>query len=277
MPVSVVVALLTPFSADGRVELGALREHVEWLVAEGVDGIMPAGTTGEGPLLDDDEIEAIVAVTVEAAAGRASVLAHVGRPGTQATVELARRALAAGADSVSAVVPYYYPIANEGLVSHYRALLAAVPDVPVHAYTIPARTHNELAPEAVRVLAGEGLAGVKDSTKSFERHLEYLQAVRDSACVVLMGSDGMVVEALRAGAAGSVSALANLRPDLLVRLKRAHLAGDPGEADEAQQEILRLRSELSGGPPVAALKRAVAQRLGERGIAFPSAVRAPLG
>ncbi len=92
---------------------------------------------------------------------------------------------------------------------------------------------------------------MKDSTKSLDRHLEYLQAVQDTGCVVLMGSDGMVIEALRAGAAGSVSALANLRPDLLVRLKRAHLGGEARQAEDVQREILRLRAELSGGLGIA--------------------------
>lgn len=277
MAVSVIVALLTPFSPDGRVDFAALRDHIEFLAEEGVDGIMPAGTTGEGPLLTDDEIEGVVAAVVETAAGRASVLAHVGRPSTQATVLLARRALEAGADAVSAVVPYYYPLENGALVSHYRALLAAVPDAPVYAYTIPARTGNELGADAVGLLASEGLAGVKDSTKSLDRHLEYLQAAQDTACVVLMGSDGMVIEALRAGAAGSVSALANLRPDLLVRLKRAYLGGEGRQAEDAQHEILRLRAQLSGEPVLAALKRAVAERLGKRGSSFPPGLRAPLG
>lgn len=276
MPVSVVVALLTPFSADGRVDLAAVRDHIEFLVEEGVDGIMPAGTTGEGPLLSDDEIESLVGAVAEAAGGRVSVLAHVGRPGTQATVHLARRALAAGADSVSAVVPYYYALDDGALVSHYRALLAALPNAPVYAYTIPSRTRNELGADAVRLLAGEGLAGVKDSTKSFDRHLEYLQAAEDTACAVLMGSDGMVIEALRAGAAGSVSALANLRPDLLVRLKRAYLGGEARQAEDAQREILHLRTELSGGRALAALKRAVAERLRKRGSSFPAGLRAPL-
>lgn len=276
MPVAVIVALLTPFSADGRVDLAAVRDHVELLVEEGVDGIMPAGTTGEGPLLSDDEIESLVAAVVEAAGGRVSVLAHAGRPGTQATVDLARRALAAGADAVSAVVPYYYAFDGEALLSHYRALLAGLPDTPVYAYTIPSRTGNELAAETVRTLAGEGLAGVKDSTKSLDRHLEYLQAVQGTACSVLMGSDGMVIEALRAGAAGSVSALANVRPDLLVRLRRAHLAGEARQAEDAQRDVLELRTELAGGRALVNLKRAVAERLRERGSSFSAGLRAPL-
>lgn len=277
MSASVVVALLTPFAEDGRVDLGAAREHVSFLVAEGVDAVMPAGTTGEGPLLADGEIEALVAACVEGAAGRAQVLAHVGRPGTQATVELARRALAAGAGAISAVVPYYYAFGDRALERHYEVLLDALPNVPVHAYTIPARTGNELGAESVRRLAASGLAGVKDSTKSLGRHLEYLEAARGTGCAVLMGSDGLVADAFRAGAGGCVSAIANLRPDLLVGIKAAHLAGDERAAGAAQQEILSLRAELAAGPPLAAVKRALAARLAERGLAYPAALRAPLG
>lgn len=277
MSVSVVVALLTPFADDGRVDLGAAREHVAFLVAEGVDALMPGGTTGEGPLLDDAEIEALVGACVEAADGRAQVLAHVGRAATNATVNLARRVVAAGADAISAVVPYYYAFGDDALGRHYETLLDALPNVPVHAYTIPVRTGNELSAESVRRLAAAGLAGVKDSTKSLQRHLEYLEATRGTGCAVLMGSDGLVADAFRAGAGGCVSAIANLRPDLLVKIKAAHLDGDVRAVDAAQQEVLSLRAALASGPPLAAVKRATAGRLAERGCAYPTALRAPLG
>lgn len=101
---SVVVALLTPFGEDGAVDLAALREHVAFLLDAGVDAVMPCGTTGEGPLLEEDELAAVVAATVDACAGRVKVLAHVGRASTPATVRLARRAIEAGADGVSAVI-----------------------------------------------------------------------------------------------------------------------------------------------------------------------------
>src|SRR3954469_10470092 len=106
-----MVALTTPFAPDGTVDTRALRAHVEWLVAEGADGLMPCGTTGEGALLDDAEVLAVVGATVEAAAGAVPVVAHVGRPGTEATRRLAEGALTLGADAVSAVVPYYFPLA----------------------------------------------------------------------------------------------------------------------------------------------------------------------
>lgn len=274
--ISLIVALLTPFTDHGDVDFAALRDHVELLVDEGVDGVMACGTTGEGSLLTDEETLAVVACVTGAAAGRARVLAHVGRPSTEGTIRLARRAIADGADAVSAVVPYYYELEAAALLAHYRALLAAARNTPVYAYNIPSRTGNDLEPDCVRALAAEGLAGLKDSTKSLERHLEYLESVRGTDCAVLIGSDGMVLEALRAGAAGSVSALANVRPDLLLRLKHAFLKGRAEEAEAAQEEIAQLRAQFSQGRPLSQLKRAVAERLREAGSSYSPFLRAPL-
>lgn len=266
---SVVVALATPFRDDGEVDLDAFAEHVALLLDAGVDALMPCGTTGEGPLLDEDEAAAVVAAVVERARSHASVLAHCGRASTVATVRLARRAIEAGADAVSAVVPYYYGLDDVQVAAHYRALLSAAGDVPVLAYTIPERTGNDLSAAVAAALADEGLVGIKDSTKSFERHREYLALARPGFAVY-MGSDGMVLDALRAGAAGCVSALANVRPELLVRLRDAVAAGRGDEAAALQDEVSRLR-EHARGP--AGVKRALAARLD----GYPAALRPPLG
>jgi 4-hydroxy-tetrahydrodipicolinate synthase len=254
----VVVALLTPFVADGRPDPRAVEAHVEYLLAAGVDGLMPGGTTGEGPLLDDDELVDLAAATVRAAAGRARVLAHVGRPSTAATARVAAAVLAAGADAVSALVPWYYTYGDEQIVRHFRTLLDAAAGADVYAYALPARTGNELSPAAVRELAAHGLRGVKDSTKSRERLHEYL----DCGVDVLVGTDAFVREALDAGAAGCVSALANVQPDLLCALR-------DGGSEEVQAELVALRDEL----PFPRLKAAVAERL----ASYPVAYRPPLG
>lgn len=275
---SVIVALLTPFGANGEVELAALREHVELLVGEGVDGLMPCGTTGEGPLLEADEVAAVTQAVVAGASGGVRVLAHAGRASTRATLSLARMAIEAGADAVSAVVPYYYEVGDDQVLRHYRALLARAGETPVYAYTIPARTGNELSPQALRLLADEGLAGLKDSTKSIERHREYLEVTAAiDGFDVFMGSDGLLLEALEAGAAGSVSAIANVRPDLLVGLKRAFVEGRNAEAKALQQEIASLRAAVSDGPALAGLKRAAASQLAKHGTSYPTTLRGPLG
>jgi 4-hydroxy-tetrahydrodipicolinate synthase len=247
----VVVALLTP---HGRPE--ALREHVDFLVEAGVDALMPCGTTGEGPLLEDHEMARLISATIDASAARVPVLAHVGRPSTEATVGLAARALADGAAGVSAVVPYYYALGEQQLARHYAALIEAADGASSYAYTIPARTGNDFPAQLASRLSAEGLTGVKDSTKSWERHLEYLETGVD----VLIGTDAMVVDSFRAGSAGCVSALANVRPDLLCRAR---------DGEEVQHEISALRAEL----PFPRLKAALSELL----PGYPTSYRAPLG
>jgi len=252
----VVVALLTPFAPDGSVDHRALEAHLDFLLESGVDAVMPAGTTGEGPLLDDAELLAVVESAVAKADGRARIVAHVGRPGTAATAELAQRAIELGVGAVAAVVPYYYALPDEALLGHYRALLVAAAGRDLYAYTIPARTGNELSVGVVSRLAAEGLRGVKDSTKSWERHLEYLECGVD----VLVGTDSLVMDSFRAGSAGCVSALANVRPDLLCRAR---------DGEDVQDELTRLRARL----PFRELKGELARTLPD----YPSRYRAPLG
>jgi len=280
MRISIVTALLTPFDDHGAIDHEALRAHVDDLISEGVDGIMPCGTSGEGPLLDEAEAAGVIATVVEGAAGRVPVLAHVGRAATRQTVRLGRQATEAGATGITACVPYYYALEEGQIVDHYTTLMAST-RTPVYAYTIPSRTGNELSPDAVRALAAAGLAGLKDSTKSFEQHLEYLEVARAVADPdsfdVFMGSDTMVLDAFEAGAAGSVTVLANLRPDLLVSLKKALIAGEKEEAKSLQREIAQVRAEVSRGPALSGIKAAVARRLSEKGITYPARLRTPLG
>jgi dihydrodipicolinate synthase/N-acetylneuraminate lyase len=261
-------ALTTPFREDGAVDLEALRAHVELLADDGIDGIVPAGTTGEGPLLEEVEVASVIGTAVQAATGRMEVIAHVGRASTPATLRLARAAAGAGADALIAIVPYYYAHPPEALLAHYRALLGAVRDVPVLAYTFPDRAGNELPAEVLDTLAGDGLAGLKDSTRSPERQAEYLEvARRHEGLRVFTGTEQLALRALEAGGAGSISALANARADVLRGLRDER-------SDAAQAAVNDAHAEMSGIP---AVKRAVAERLAERGAAYPVAPRAPLG
>jgi 4-hydroxy-tetrahydrodipicolinate synthase len=261
-------ALTTPFREDGWVDLDALRAHVRLLVDDGLDGIVPAGTTGEGPLLEESEVGTVVATAVEAAEGRIEVIAHVGRASTPATVRLAKAAAGSGADALIAVTPYYYAHDDEALIAHYRALIAAGEGVPVLAYTFPERTGNQLAPEVLDTLAGEGLAGLKDSTKSPERHAEYLEvARRHDGFRVFVGSERLTLTSIEGGGAGTISALANARADVLIRVRDER-------GPEAQEAVDRARAEL---PAIPETKRAVGERLAELGVGYPVAPRAPLG
>jgi dihydrodipicolinate synthase/N-acetylneuraminate lyase len=277
-----VAALLTPFTAgrDEGLDLGALREHVRLLVDEGMDGFLLCGTTGEGPLLDDDEVAQATRAAAEACRGRARVMTQVGRPSTAGTLRLLSRAKDAGADGLVVVAPYYYQLDDAQVEAHFAAALALAGDRPLFAYNIPRRTGNDLGPPLVRRLAERGLAGLKDSTRSLERHREYLRIAREPGLGgfgVFMGSDVHALSGLMGGSAGLVSAAANARPELLVALRAAVEEGRPADAVRLQSEIDAVRESVGAAGTIPGLKSAVASCLAARGVSYPTAVRAPLG
>jgi 4-hydroxy-tetrahydrodipicolinate synthase len=260
-------ALTTPFAGGGDLDPDALRGHLEMLIDDGIDGIVVAGTTGEGPLLEEGEVEHLVAAAVDASGERLEVVAHVGRPSTAATVRLAGAAARAGADALIAVTPYYFALGDEELRRHYESLLDAVDAIPVHAYAYPERAGNALSPELLDRLAGEGLAGVKDSTGSPDRHAEYLEVSgRHPDLRVMVGSERLALQSLRGGGAGTIAALANARADVLLRLREER-------SERAQEAVNVARSQV---PDIPTLKRAVSERLAERGVRYPPAPRPPL-
>jgi dihydrodipicolinate synthase/N-acetylneuraminate lyase len=272
---AVLPALMTPFDDGGGIDGDALREHVEFVIEAGVDGIMPCGTTGETALLEDDEVLEVVATVIAAAAGRVKVVAHVGRPSTRATQRLIERAVAAGADGVAAILPYYYPLQDSQLVAHFRALLETAGDTPLLAYQFPARTGNDLSPETLAVLAEHGLAGLKDSTGDPERHAAYLAAA--PGIEIFVGQPSLLLGSLRNGSHGSVAALGNLCPDKIVGLVRAFAEGRDDDAESLQAELAVLEREMTTGPMLLALKSAVAGAMAQRGVSYPAAPRSPLG
>ena len=266
-----LAAITTPFAADGSVDVDAFGAHVAWLEEMGLDGLFVAGTTGEGVLLDDAEVEALVT----RARGRGlRVIAQVGRVSTRATIELGKRALGAGADAIAAYVPWFYAITEAQVREHFLAVLDAAGDAPAYIYNIPPRTVNDLSPAAAGDLARAGFAGMKDSTGDFERHQAYLEAVRGERFEVYTGTEPLVVQSARAGAAGTINGLSNCRPDLFVRLREA-LATDSG-VEPLHDAISALKTEVkSADSSVAEIKRRVRSRLAERGIDYPAATRAP--
>jgi 4-hydroxy-tetrahydrodipicolinate synthase len=271
---SVLPALLTPFDERGDVDTAALRDHVEFLIEAGVHGIMPCGTTGETALLEPDETLSVVRTVIEAAAGRVPVIAHVGRPATTTTTRLIEAAIDAGADGVSAIVPYYYAFDGRQIVAHFEALLRAAGDTPLLAYTFPKRTGNHLSPDAFKTLVEAGLAGLKDSTSDDDLHARYLEAAPEAQ--IFVGSPSHLLHSLQHGSRGGVAALANLRPELVLALAQAWRDESP-EADALQEEVRAAERALAQEPALVALKRGVAERLAERGSSYPSALRSPLG
>jgi 4-hydroxy-tetrahydrodipicolinate synthase len=177
-------------------------------------------------------------------------------------------------------VPYYDPLSEEQISGHYGAIIAAAGGVPVYAYNIPDRTGNDLSAQTLEQLAEAGIAGIKDSTKSMSRHLEYLKVAQRASDAgfgidVFTGADAQVVPSLAAGATGSVNGIGNFRPDLFTDLKHAVSAGDGERAAAIGEEIALLREGLVGEPLIRSLKRATAANLATVGIRYPTSLRAP--
>jgi 4-hydroxy-tetrahydrodipicolinate synthase len=269
-----LAAITTPFGADAGLDLDAFAAHVRWLDEQGLDGLLVAGTTGEGVLLEHEEVEALARRAVEAA-GSLRVIVQVGRPSTRATVALARRALDAGAHGVAAYVPWFYPVTPDQVRAHFEALLEAAGGAPAFLYNIPPRTVNDLSPELAGELARAGFAGMKDSTGDFARHEQYLAAVRGvDAFEVYTGTEPHLADAVRAGATGSINGLSNCAPELFTALRDALAAGEGVEP--LQAEIAALKEQVkSEDSTVLAVKRRVRERLAERGVDYPTAARAP--
>jgi dihydrodipicolinate synthase/N-acetylneuraminate lyase len=274
--VKILAAITTPFRADGDVDLDAFEAHVKWLEAAGLDGVFVGGTTGEGVLLEHDEVEALTHRAV-AAADSLRVIAQVGRPSTRATVSLLQRALAAGADAVAAYVPWFYPVTQVQVRSHFLAVLEAAGDAPAFLYNIPPRTVNDLEPALAGELARAGFAGMKDSTGDLARHEAYLEAIpEDREFEVYTGSEPLILPSVRAGAAGTINALSNFRPELFIALRDGLAEGDEAAAARAQDEIAQLKEYVRAEEStVAAVKRRVRDRLADHGVDYPTGPRAP--
>jgi 4-hydroxy-tetrahydrodipicolinate synthase len=264
-------AIVTPLDEAGEVDRAAVDSLVPWLADGGVDGFFVLGTTGEGLLMSPHERTAVTERVLGANAGRLPVIVHCGAMTTDATSELARQSARAGADAIAAMAPPFYPLAPRALVDHLTAVAQAAPDVPFFAYQVPGRNGHDLTPEVLGEVGSraDNLRGVKDTTKSGERLAAYLA---DGKLEVLVGSEEMTLEALRAGASGATSAVAGVYPEVAAAVLRAHRDNDRALAERSQERLSRLREILRSGPYLAAYKWA----LGRRGVRVGPRMRRPL-
>ncbi|MES3518084.1 MAG: dihydrodipicolinate synthase family protein [Natronomonas sp.] len=252
----VIPPTVTAFRDDGSIDHEATAAHAQFVVDGGAAGVFPLGTNGEFALLNGPERRAVVETVVNAV--DVPVIAGVGAPSTRETVAAAEHAEAVGADGVVAVTPYYYPLDDDGAVTHYRALADAV-DVPAYVYHIPSKTGNELSLSALsRIAAIDGIAGIKDSSKDVPW---LVQAIDDNAeLTFLAGSDSLLFTGLAVGCSGMVSAVANVFPELVVELYEAYDDGDEATAREIQSTVFDVRSALKRGPYMAGVKTALSLR-----------------
>jgi 4-hydroxy-tetrahydrodipicolinate synthase len=239
------VALVTPFR-DGVVDEGSLRRLVDWHIAAGTPVLSPVGTTGESPTLSHAEHERVIAVVVEAAAGRAKVLAGTGSNSTAEAIRLTRFASQAGADGALLVAPYYNRPNQEGLYRHFAAI-AECALLPMVLYNIPARTGRNVEPETVERLAALGpIVAVKEASGSLDQVSEL---VTRTDLTILSGDDSLTLPMLSVGAEGVVSVVANLVPRDIMALVDAYLGGDVAEARRRHARLFPLCRDLLGLAP----------------------------
>jgi 4-hydroxy-tetrahydrodipicolinate synthase len=238
-----LVALVTPMREDGAVDEVAFRRLVDWHVAQGTDGIVAVGTTGESATLDEGEHCAAIRLVVDQAAGRVPVIAGTGANSTSEAIALTRCARRAGADACLLVTPYYNKPTQHGLYLHHRAVAEAV-EIPQILYNVPGRTAVDMRPETVaRLAAIDNIVGVKEATGEVER-VTQLRAMVGDDFAIYSGDDATAREAILRGANGDISVTANVAPAAMHAMCAAALAGDAAEAERIDAGLAGLHAKL---------------------------------
>jgi 4-hydroxy-tetrahydrodipicolinate synthase len=246
-------ATLTPFDERGEVDFDYIQRHLRYQEENGIDGVVPSGTNGEGPSLSLHERKRIVEFVIQNK-GSMLVIAGTGCANQPETIELTSFAAEVGADAVLIVPPYFYKnVAGHGLADYYRRVLDSAP-IPVLLYNIPSLTGVEITDDLLQALADRpNLAGVKDTSGDIAGTKAYVANFPDLA--ILNGSDWLIQESLAAGAAGTISGLSNVFPHLISAIYDDFRAGK--DVSDAQQRINSLKDIFAKYPPFAGNKFAL--------------------
>jgi len=230
-------------SDDGALDLDTLRRLIDWHIAEGSDGIVIVGTTGESPTVSYDEHCLLIRTTVEQVAGRVPVIAGTGANSTAEAIELTACAKAAGAQAGLSVVPYYNKPTQEGLYQHFRKIAEAV-DLPLILYNVPGRTVTDLSNDTTLSLADvPGIVGIKDATGNMERAADLLRRAPEGFALYT-GDDASALPFMLLGGHGVISVTANVAPKMMHELCAAAFAGNLARARELNNALLPLHSKL---------------------------------
>ena len=232
-------ALVTPFRRDGSVDEAALRQLVQFQLREGIDFLVPCGTTGETPTLEHGEYMGVIRVVLEETGGKVPIIAGVGGNNTKKICELAAEVEELGVQGILSVAPYYNKPPQEGLYQHFKAIAAAT-DLPVILYNVPGRTSSNIEPATVARLSQiSNIVGIKEASGSIVQQMEVLNAVPASFAVI-SGDDAFTFPLIAVGGVGVISVVANEIPGPMVRLTHLVLDGKHAEARKLNGELLPL-------------------------------------
>jgi len=234
-----IVALVTPFK-NGKVDEAKLRELVDLHAAQGTDGIVPCGTTGESPTLSHDEHKRVVEVVIDQARGRLPIIAGTGSNATSEAIDLTAHAKKAGATGALVVNPYYNRPTQEGLYRHFRAVAEAV-DIPIIVYNIAGRTAVNVETDTMARLVRDcpNIVGVKEASGSLDQMTQVILACGPEFSV-LSGDDNVTLPLMSVGGRGVISVIANVVPREAAEMTHAALAGDWKLARELHLKLFPL-------------------------------------
>lgn len=238
-----LVAIVTPMFADGSLDLPSLRALVDWHIAEGTDGIVVVGTTGESPTVDFDEHCTLIRTVVEQAAGRVPVIAGTGANSTREAITLTQCALTAGANYSLSVAPYYNKPGQEGLYRHFKTIAEAV-DLPLILYNVPGRTVSDISNDTTLRLAQiPNIIGIKDATGNMERATDLImRAPADFA--LYTGDDASAYAFMLLGGHGVISVTANVAPRAMHDLCAAAFKGELQHGRDINHSLFELHRKL---------------------------------
>jgi 4-hydroxy-tetrahydrodipicolinate synthase len=255
-PTGCGTAIVTPFTVDGRVDEPSLRALIDWQIEEGIDFLVPCGSTGEAQTLTAEERQRVVAATVQMSAGRVPVIAGASSNDTAAAVEETRAMCALGVDGILSACPYYNKPTQAGLELHFRAV-ADASSKPVMLYNVPSRTGVNLAPATVLRLARHPrIRAIKEASGDLPQMMAILRE-RPEEFAVLSGDDALTLPLVALGGDGIVSVVANQVPALMTVMTRLAMTGDVPAARNLHFELLPLINanflETNPGPVKAGL------------------------
>lgn len=256
----IVVPMITPFKGENGnlLDLRATEKLTDYLIENGVNGLMPLGTSGEFALVDREERRDLIATVSKAARGRVPVIAGVSSPGTRDAINHARDAEKAGADLVISTGPYYYKTNEQGLFEHFQMLLDNS-DLPLMIYNIPGWAGYNIPATVVKKLVDKNrgrVLGVKFTTNDLGEFLVYLRLLKDDISIMI-GSDPLILPALEMGAAGAVIGSANVLPKLTSQIYEKYASGDVSEAKKLQDKLDPFTQTMNLGTYPAGLKAAL--------------------
>jgi 4-hydroxy-tetrahydrodipicolinate synthase len=249
-------ALVTPFK-DGALDEAAFRSLVSWQMAEGSNGLVPVGTTGESPTLSHEEHYKVVEWCIDEAKGRVPVIAGAGSNSTKEAVALAKHAEKAGADAVLVVTPYYNKPTQEGMFQHFKAVNDAI-GIPIIIYNIPPRSVVDMSVDTMaRLYELKNIAGVKDATADLARVSKQRHAMGPDF-IQMSGEDMTALAYMAAGGHGCISVTANVAPKLCAELMSLVLKGDYAGALKVQDRLTPLHDTIFKEPGLAGAKHGLA-------------------